>query len=305
MSGTTTEPVTTETAAGGDTVDPKATILGATETGAEPKTTAPATWPDDWRQKLGGEDEKTLKRLARFDSPGAVWKSYQALEQKLSSGEVKRAAPAADAKPEEVAAWRKENGIPETVDGYLEKLPNGLVIGEADKELVKVFMADMHGQNAAPAVVHAALQSYYKVQEVVQAEQAEADAAANKAGEDELRVAWGGDYRRNLNAVVGWIKTSFGDAADQVMAARLPDGTPLASNPAIIRGMLATAMDVNPAATVVPGAGASAGKGIEERIDEINTMMRTNRREYDRSEKIQAEYRQLIDARERQKSRAA
>lgn len=279
------------------------TALNGTDT-----TTAapgPATWPDDWRQRIAGEDPKVLKRMERFSDPGAVWKSYTAMEQKLSSGELKAAPPGADAKPEEIAAWRKDNGIPEKPEGYLDNLPDKLVVGDAEKPLVQVFAAAMHAQNAPPSVVHAAIKSYQQVQQSALADRADKDAQAQSSTEDELRTEWGADYRRNINAVVGWVRSTFGDAADMVLSARLPDGTPLASNPKTIRGMLANALELNPAATVVPGAGQSAGKGIDERIAEIDKMMKTDMKAYRADPKVRQEYRDLLDAKERMKGRAA
>ena len=81
---------------------------------ADADTTKPA---DDWRTRLAGGDEKELKRLSRFASEADVYKAYRELEKKKSSGELKQAL-SKDATPEQIAEWRKENGIPETPDKY-------------------------------------------------------------------------------------------------------------------------------------------------------------------------------------------
>ena len=73
-------------------------------------------WSDDWRSKMAGGDAKEAKRLERFASPKEVFKSYRAFETRLSSGELKSAMPK-DAKPENLTAWRAENGIPEDIKG--------------------------------------------------------------------------------------------------------------------------------------------------------------------------------------------
>ncbi len=86
-------------------------------------------FPGKLARSDGGRRQGFPHRLDRFDSPAAVAKSYRELEAKVSSGELKAPVkpPAADAKPEEVAAWRKEQGLPETAQAYVEglKLPNG------------------------------------------------------------------------------------------------------------------------------------------------------------------------------------
>lgn len=280
---------------------------GAATTGADPKAAAPATWPEDWRKQLAGEDAATLKRMERFGSPADVWKSYRALEQRVSSGELKavKPEPAADAKPEDVAAWRKEMGIPEKVDGYLEGLPDGVTIGERDKPLINTFVGKMHELHAPPKIVHGALQAYYQVQQQVLEEMAERDVTTRQSAEDTLRAEWGNDYRGNINAVGGLLRAQFGDMTDNILNARTPDGVALFNQPDIVKGLLSIAKEMNPAATIVPGAAGNPGKGIDDRIAEIEGVMRKDRRAYDKNEKMQAELRDLYDARERIQRRAA
>lgn len=285
------------------------TVLAA---GAKPDAApaaTPATWPDDWRQRLAGEDEKAAKRLERMGSPADVWKSYRALEQRLSSGEYKRAEPGENAPAEELAAWRKENGVPEQPTGYLEKLPDGIKVGDAEKPLVEAFVSEMHKQNAPPKYVHAALQAYYKQIELVNQEQAQNDQRARQTGEDELRAEWGNEFRGNTNAIMGLLQAHFGDAADGLLNARMGDGTPVMSTPGVLKGLLALAKEVNPAATIVPASAGNAGQGIEQRLGELTKMMGDSKSDYWKrgpvGEKLQAEYRQLVDAQERLKQRAA
>ena len=42
-----------------------------------------APWPDDWRQKMAGGDEKALKRLVRYQSPQGVMKALLAADARL------------------------------------------------------------------------------------------------------------------------------------------------------------------------------------------------------------------------------
>src|SRR3546814_3644725 len=51
------------------------------------------------------------------------------------------------ATPEQIAEWRKEQGIPEKPEDYDLKFDNGLVIGEADKPLVAEFLKASHATN--------------------------------------------------------------------------------------------------------------------------------------------------------------
>lgn len=277
----------------------------------EDGTAAPAAsgWREDWRDAMatrdGKLDEKTRRELDRYADPTAILTSYQALRGQRDRGEL-RAALAPDAKPEEVTAWRAANGIPEKPEGYLEKVPSGLVIGETDRPLIQEFLAAVHGQNATPAVAHAALQAYYKIQETQAAEGAVKDHEFNRATEDALRVEWGADYRANINGVAGLIRTMAPEGTyENLLGARMANGRPLASDPNLMRFLNTLAREINPAASIVPGAGASAGKGVDERIKEIETVMRTARRTYDKDDGMQKELLSLYEARERLSSRAA
>lgn len=269
----------------------------------------PADWPEDWRKKLAGDDEKLAKRLERMKSPKDVVQSWRALEQKMSSGEVKQTLPD-DATEEQIAEYRKENGIPETSDGYLENLPDGLVIGEDDKEAVGSFLEAVHAKNASPDFVASALDWYYKTKEDEVAAQSDADKEVQKATEDALRSEWGNEYRGNINAI-----TSFLDAAptdedgnslkDLLMGARLADGTPLGNNAMALKWLLGIANDVNPAGFIAPGSAKTQAEGVDEEIAEIEKVMRTDRTRYDKDEKMQARYRQLLEAQEKLNTRAA
>lgn len=304
-----TDPQTPDPSNPADPVDPKAAAdpKDPATPPADPKAVAP-DWPDDWRDKLAKGDEKVRKRLDRFQSPADVLKSWQSLEQKLSSGDMKAKLPD-DATEEQIAAYRKENGIPEKPEGYLENLPNGLVIGDEDKPLVESYIERVHGKNADPAVVAETLDWYYKVQEDQIAQQAEADTQAKQKFDDELRAEWGGEYRSNINSIYAFLDSA--PSADDgtplkelMLGSRLADGTPIGNHPTMLRWLARLASDANPAGFVSPGAGGSQVESVEAEIEEINKVMRSNRAAYNKDEKMQARYRDLLSAREKLKDRA-
>lgn len=325
MSQTTTaDPATTTTAApttAASAAPATTTAAPTTATADAPKTALTSTgddgkgapagsaWREDWRDAMAAADPASRQRLERMQSPEAVWTSYRALEQKLSSGEYKPTLPA-DAKPEEVAAWRTANGIPDKPEGYLEKLPAGLVIGDADLPVVQDFLAVAHADNATPKQAHNFIQWHYKNQEAQGAKQAEADTAYLAATEDALRAEWGPEYRANQTATVALIQTLAPKGVlEKLNGARMDGGggRMLLADADVMRFMAGLAREINPAATVVPGAGASAGAGIAERKQAMEKMMGDRGSEYWKGPKaaaMQAEYRQLIEAEQRQAARA-
>jgi hypothetical protein len=272
----------------------------------EPKEPVAATWPDDWREQLAGGDEKELKRLQRFTSPLTLRKSHRALEQKLSSGELKKAL-GPDATPEEVAAWRKDMGVPEKPDGYDLKFDNGLVIGEDDKPLVAAFLTAMHAENATPSQVKAGVAAYYKIQEQQQADRAQKDAEVRAAAEDDLRAEWGVEYRRNVGMVQALLATVPEEARDLFASARLADGTPMFSHPDMLRFFVGLQREINPAATLVPNTGNQA-QTIDNELSDLKAKMGDRDSDYwkgPKAEAMQARYRALLDAKAKMAARAA
>lgn len=268
---------------------------------------APADWPEDWRAKLAGGDDKAMKTLDRFRSPQDLAKAYREAQVKLS--QIRPEAPGKDATEEQVAAYRKAAGVPDAPDGYLEKLPKGLVIGDDDKPAVTSFLSAMHARNVDPATVGEALNWYYTQQEAATAAQTEADRAAQRTAEDALRQEWGTEYRSNVNAI-----TSFLDGApksedgaplkDLIMGARLADGTPLGSHPAALRWLAQLANDANPGGFIAPSSGATQIQSVDDEIGKIEKTMRTDRQTYDRDAQMQTRYLKLLEARERLKARS-
>jgi hypothetical protein len=266
-------------------------------------------WPDDWRARMvaGITDpaakEKELKQLGRYANPEEVHRKARALEQRLSSGELKSVLPK-DAKAEELAAWRAEAGIPETPDKYDLDLGSGLVVGEADKPLVGKFLAAAHATNQTPDQVKASLRAYYEVNEQLNADQVEKDKQVQESSTEALRTEWGPEFRRNVNLINGLLdSTCSPEIKDLFLTGRLGNGTPIGSSPEALKMLLGLALVNNPAGTVVPNSGGNMAGAIDDEITKIETTMKTNRTAYNKDEKMQARYRELLGARETMKAR--
>lgn len=291
-----------------DTPD-KASISVVTGDGTNPEgtdepVTAPADWPEDWRQKLVGDDEKALKRLERYKSPADVSKALFAAQQKISSGELKSAKPE-NASPEEIAKWRKDNGIPDSPDKYDLALPDGLVIGENDKPIVDEVLKAAHEADASPAVVQSMVSTFYKMQDMQAAQQAEQDAAFKAETEDALRSEWGNEYRRNLNQVEGFLGGLPNGLGARLAMARLSDGRPLGADPDAVAWLAQQAREANPLASVMGNDPGDKGQALSDEIASLETMMGDRKSEYwkgPKAESLQARYRELVTVREKVKS---
>lgn len=262
-----------------------------------------AAWGDKWRETYAADDPKLLARLQRYQSPKAALDALVAAQNRISSGELK-APLGANATPEEVAAFRTQNGIPEKPEGYLEKLPDGLVIGDADKPMFESFAKGLHDLNADPKIAQYAVKWYNEFQEQQGTKLAEGDATARQTTEDELRAEWGNDYRANINHITGFLSQAPKGVADLVTNARSADGKAILNDPNVMRWFAQIAREANPVGIIVPNTGGNAGETIDSEIAKIEKVMRDDRTSYNKDEKMQGRLRDLYDARGTLKARS-
>lgn len=266
-------------------------------TGDKPK----ADWPDDWREKMAGGDAKELERLKRFASPAAVYTSNRELEKKLSSTPLKKVLPE-NPTEEDLAAYRKDYGIPEKPEDYDIKLSEGLVIGDDDKPVVDEYLKIAHANHMKPDQVKSVLDWYYKDMQAQQQARQQLDEKIAGETREQLQSEWGNEYDRNVNLMKGY----FGDGEwDRLMNARLADGTPFGSDKALMQLFADRARDYNPVATSV-GSGSEPMQGIITRKAELQAMQGDRGSKYwngPEADKLQAEYRQLIEAEQKFKKK--
>jgi len=272
-----------------------------------PTPTESNAWGDNWRQTYAGQDEKLLKRLERYASPKAALDALISAQNKISAGELVK--PLSDnPTPEEIAAYRAQHGIPEKPEGYLEKLPNGLVIGEGDKPIVDSFVDRLHKLNADPKLVHEAVSWYYDFQEQQVAERQTLDLSQKTEAEDALRAEWGQDYRTNINHINSFLSTAPEGVADMITNARTGDGKALFNDQKFVGWIASLAREANPVGTIVPaGPGSQSDNAVAE-IARIEKLMGNKNSEYwkgAQAESLQKRYRDLIDFQSKQQARGA
>lgn len=277
-------------------VDPKAKSDAKLDKPAD-KTVDP-TWPADWREKMAGGDAKKLAKLSRYASPVAAVEAGLSAQAKISSGEYKSPL-GKDAKPEEIAAWRAENGIPEKPEGYTVK-----DVPEGDKEAIKTFLNAAHGANMSGDMVNASIGAYYSMLEAAKAARENQDIEIQKTSEDALRAEWGNEYRINQNLYKNLLSGLGVEAEKNFVHGRLADGTPIGSSPEVLKFLVGLARERNPVGVVTP-SGVATDSSVQSEIDSIEKTMRENRSAYNKNEPLQARYRELLDWRQRNTKKAA
>ena len=261
-------------------------------------------WPDNWRELKANGDDKMLKRLQRYASPSAALDALFNAQSKIAQG-IREPLPA-DAAPEVVARWREDNGIPAEASGY--QMPDGVVLGENDKPLVDDFLKVAHSRNWQPDDVKAAV-GWFMERQANQADAMSArDAEQRMAAEDELRGEYGPAYRQEVKRAFEFLRTAPEGLGDAILGGRLADGRLVGDAPEVIRWLNSMQREMNPMATVVPGAGTNAVQAIEAELAGLQKMMGDRQGDYWRgpmAAKHQARAQELISAQQKQRQRAA
>lgn len=277
---------------------------------------APQGFPDHWRElmsgmeykegKWTGGDDKEYKRLQRFTGPDAVFKSSREMEKRFSSAKFKTDLPE-NATPEQLADYRRDNGIPETHDKYELKLSDGLVIGEEDKPVVDIFLKHMHAANSPAKDVSAAVNAYYQILGEQQAAEIAEARSAKLATQDELRGKWGADYRTNVNIMNATMAGMPEGLRDRFKAATLGDGSFAFNDVEFCEWFAGFCRELNPAGTVVPGGADSQLQTIET---ELKTMAAARQKDinawqHPNNAATRARERELLGAQDKLKQRVA
>lgn len=282
---------------------------GETPPAGDPPAPAASTWPDDWRNQIANGDEKIASKLSRYSSPKDVANALLSVQSKIGAGELRSVLPK-NATEEQVKLWREENGIPESPDKYELKLADGLVVGADDKPLIDNLLKSMHKVNAPAGIASEVVNFYYAQIEAQEADRQQKDSAAAREATDALHAEWGAEFRPNMNMIEGLLDTAPAGVKDLIKFGRLSDGTPIMANADAIRWLNNMAREINPVTTLLPNSGSNISGAIDDEIKKIETNMGAPKgtpahKAYWNDEKAQSRYRELLDARDRAKKKAA
>ncbi len=263
---------------------------------------SPAPANDNWRERMAGEDADVLKFLGRYHSETAALKAFKDNHDAIRQGKFIKPLPE-NATDAEVAEFRKATGVPDKTEDYLTDMPDGLVVGEADKPYVDEFLGKMHAVNAPKGVTQAALQAYFGMVEEQNAQRDQIATEAKDEGIEALRDEWGGDYKRNMTIMDNFVNTLPEPVRDALQyGTDRRTGKPIGYNPEVIKWLTAQALEKNPIATVVPNAGANQAEAIQTEIAGLEKMMGDRESEYWKgpmAAKNQARYLQLVEAKQK------
>lgn len=184
-----------------------------------------------------------------------------------------------DAKPEDVAAYRKAAGVPETADKYAVFRPEGYEPTDADTESEKLYLEAMHAVHAPQAVVDAGLKAHYVLkQQEVKARETRVARAAEAAVED-LRVEFGRDYKGNVSLADRWLAENFaGDMGEDwkgLMGMRFEDGTALGEKPGFVKAIVRLAKAASDDGALIMPGDMQDGMDVDAEVEKMKKKQGT------------------------------
>ena len=249
---------------GGEGASGQEGAKGSTGEGEGAKASAAA---DDWRAGLTTDDAK--KYAERFTDVGQLVNGALEMRKQLSTAIV---PPGKDAKPEEVAAYHKRIGVPETAEGYKFPVPEGHEPTETDKAFQAAMGKALH-RAAIPAAAAAQLtDAFNEFSKGVLEQQVAEDKKFSDESEAELRKAWrGAEYDANkahAERAAAWM---FGDQVEEVRHLETKDGRFMMDNPVMLRALAAVGREMAEGGLVPPMAAGAK----DQAIDELNDLQKS------------------------------
>jgi hypothetical protein len=255
---------------------------------------------------LAGEDVKAIEELSRFPSAKEFLKSNRELRQKLSQ----RAEPAKlpdNATPEQVAEYRKAQGVPDvaadaTPDKYMEaygvKIPDGVQLGEVEKGMLGDFAKTMHAAHMPPAAVKQAADFWFKAQAANEQAIRNIDLQRDKEWVAQAREQLGKDYDGLVAGANDYLTQLVPDdtVRSELLNARLPGGGLISAHPAFIQIMTTAAAQNGFTDRIESASLESGGKSLEQQQMEIEALRRTDVKLYN-TPAVQEKLDKLIELR--------
>ncbi len=216
------------------------------------------TFSEGWLDRLP-EDLRGHAALKSLPSITDLAKSY--VHTKGMVGK-KLEAPGEGATPEQLAAWRKTVGAPETPEGYLGDAktlrPEGIPENLWDAEGEKAFLALAHKHHLPPAAVKDILNHYgHSFTQGLEKNQ-QAEAAHIQAELGKLKGEWKDQFDANLQLAARAAKTAGLD----------PATNPIFQSAEVVQAFAKLGRMFNET-SLVPGETVTAAGSIDARITEI------------------------------------
>ena len=256
----------------------------------------------NWRTPFAGGDDKRATQLERFTTAADFGEAYFKAQSRLTDGDMLKPLPD-DASDDDLKAFREQQGIPLEAKGYLDDLPEGLVIGEDDMPFMVDMVEKTYDLNMSKPQMHGLIKWYNDFTEKADADQHDGDEKMRMETEDYFRGEWGSEYRKNTKLINARIEGQFGMDAEAFLNARTPEGAPLLADPGVLKGLINMSREINPSGELVQN-NANIQSSMEDELAGLKKDMRDDRAAWNKSPEKHERFQILVTAINKQKERS-
>ncbi len=251
------------------TAEPAAEPTGAEPPAAEPTSAEPAAAPNtgtaaDWYGTV--QDDKLRDHAGRFTSVIDLLGKHYDLRKQLSTAIQPLAGDATD---EQVGAYRKALGVPETVDGYEFTAPEGRELTEADTAFQKSAAEMFHSANISTAQAAHVNEWWNEIMVTSEAAKVAQDGIYATESETKLKIDWPGElFDRNKMYANAAAPRAFGEDFEDVRLIETKAGQFILDHPAFVRMLAGLGREMSEGTL---GAVMTDGDidGVQSQIDEM------------------------------------
>lgn len=229
----------------------------------------------DWRAiPEDAQDAEDLKKLvAKFTDPLAMFRAHAQAEKHASRAII---PPGKDAKPEDLARYRRQIGVPDKPEEYAQALKvDGINLEDAGtKTLMGAVFAAAHAANVPPhalrPIAAAVLESATKHAEAQQEDMKKAVETAD----GELRNVWRGDYEANTQMGLRFVQSLPEDIKKDMnflLDNAVIDGIPAGEHPILRKAFAHWGRMVGETQLAGMGMDKAERDSAESEIDKLTT----------------------------------
>jgi hypothetical protein len=156
------------------------------------------TFSDGWTNQLPDEFAGARDSLNKFKTFPDLVRAYDSANRLVGRKGV--LIPTPESSTEEVTAFRKALGVPETIEGYAKEtrpaeLPDGI---QWNDDIAKSYFEVAHRHNVSTEAMKELIALNVKQREFEQQAQIESVNETKHRGLAHLRATWGADFERNI-----------------------------------------------------------------------------------------------------------
>ena len=225
-----------------------------------------AAWYGD-----GIEDEKHLALAGRYTSAADAISALAETQRTLSQ---RPRVLGPDASSEDLTAYRTEQGLPTSTDGYELIRPDGMdeahFKDDAFQNTLTPYREIMLKHNLPTEVLQEIFDARMQQESDTLARSNARDEENSLAGETTMRKEYGEDYDRQMSNAAAFLKVL---GADELLEKELAGGKLLGSDPAFMRiaAMAGSRLGIGTAQLGL--AGTEAGKDLQQEYNEVSEAL--------------------------------